>query len=431
MIIDFTIKNYRSIKDEVTLNLHVENPKLHLATHVAYPGNDKIGVLRSVGIYGANASGKSNVLLAFEALRYMAGKSGDLKEEKKIPCYQPYLLSDATKNAPIKFEIEFFNINDNNLRYVYQISFDENSIYEESLDFYPRGSRANIFVRKPNDTWETISFGASYKGGSKRIPFFKNNSYLAKAGENAAAPEMIRTAYKYLRANLVHIGLNDHMELKDFHENEALIKKVSSLLCHLDTGIANIQAKISDVPAVEHSIPEFFPAELKEMLLERSKKTFEFVHKTDQDEIAIFKENMESDGTQKLFEIIPLFIDAFESGAVIIFDELDSSLHPHIAELIIKLFNDPEVNTKNAQLIFSTHNIQLMDSQNLRRDQIWFTEKRNGSTSLYSLDEFDKNKVKSVSPYDIWYYQGRFGALPRVNYEFISTLIKPSNLVDK
>lgn len=431
MIIDFTIQNFRSIKDEAILSLHVENPKQHLATHVTYPGKDKIGVLKSAGIYGANASGKSNVLLAFEALRYMAGKSGDLKEGKKIPCYEPYLLSEITKNSPIKLELEFFNINDNNLRYVYQISFDENSVHEESLDFYPKGSRANIFKRLPNDTWETISFGGSYKGGSKRIPFFKNNSYLAKAGENAAAPNMIRNAYKYIRSSIVHIGLNDHMLIKDFHENEKLINKVSSLLCQLDTGIANIQAKTSDTPTIKDNFPDSFPNELKEILLEQSKRTFEFAHKTDKNEIEIFKQDMESDGTQKLFEIIPLLIEAFANGEVLIIDELDSSLHPHMAELIIKLFNDAEINTRNAQLIFSTHNIQLMDSQNLRRDQIWFTEKRNGSTSLYSLDEFDKNKVKSDSPFYSWYHEGRFGAFPRINYELISTLLKPSELQEE
>lgn len=428
MIIDFTIENFRSIKDEATLSLHVENPKQHLATHVTYPNNDKIGVLKSAGIYGANASGKSNVLLAFEALRYLVGKSGDLKEGKKIPCYEPYLLSETTKNAPTKLELEFFNSKDSNIRYVYQISFDESTIYEESLDFYPKGSRANIFKRLPSDNWETITFGSSYKGGNKRIPFFKNNSYLSKIGENAAAPDMVRTAYKYIRSNIVHIGLNDHMMINDFHDNEKLVNRVSSLLCQFDTGVSKIQAKVSDVPTIEPNFPDTFPKELKEMLLEQSKKTFEFAHKTDNNQIEIFKQSMESDGTLKLFEMIPLLIEAFENGEVLIIDELDSSLHPHIAELIIKLFNDAEVNTKNAQLIFSTHNIQLMDSQNLRRDQIWFTEKRNGSTSLYSLHEFDKNKVKSDSPFYYWYHEGRFGALPRINYELISNLLKSATL---
>lgn len=422
MIIDFTIQNFRSIKDEVTLSLHVENPKQHLANHVTYPAGDKIGVLKSVGIYGANASGKSNVLLGFEALRYIACRSGDLKEGKKIPCYEPYRLSDSTKNAPIKFELEFFNTD--NLRYLYKICFDENSILEESLDFYPKNVPANIFKRTEDDNWETISFGGLYKGGKKRIPLFNNNSYLSKAGENAATPDMVRSVYKYIRSSLTRLGLNDRKMLKNFHENESLVKKASFFLCQVDTGITGIQAKIAET-ADDLSLPDSLPEDLKEKILERSKRSFLFSHETDAGGLEQFKEYDESDGTQKLFSIIPSLIEAFDNGEVLIIDELDSSLHPHIAELIIKLFNDTEVNIKNAQLIFSTHNIQLMDSQNLRRDQIWFTEKKNGSTSLYSLDEFDKNKVKSDSPFYNWYDEGRFGALPRINYEAISNLLKP------
>lgn len=422
MIIDFSIQNFRSIKDEVTLSLHVENPKQHLASHVTYPARDKIGVLRSVGIYGANASGKSNILFAFEALRYIACRSGDLKEGKKIPCYEPYRLSELTRNAPVKFELEFFN--KDNIRYLYQISFDENVILEESLDFYPARQKANIFKRNEGDTWETISFGGLYKGGTKRIPFFNNNSYLSKAGENAGTPDMVRNVYKYIRSSLVHIGLNDRMMLKDFHENVTLVQRVSTFLCQVDTGVTDIKAKIADV-SDDINLPDSISKELKDKILEQRRKTFMFSHKTESGGLEQFKEGDESDGTQKLFSIIPLLIEAFDNGEVLIIDELDSSLHPHIAELIIKLFNDSEINTKNAQLIFSTHNIQLMDSENLRRDQIWFTEKKHNSTSLYSLDEFDKNKVKSDSPFYNWYHEGRFGALPRINYEAIANLLKP------
>lgn len=422
MIIDFSIQNFRSIKDEVTLSLHVENPKQHLASHVTYPARDKIGVLRSVGIYGANASGKSNILFAFEALRYIACRSGDLKEGKKIPCYEPYRLSETTRNAPVKFELEFFN--KDNIRYLYQISFDENVILEESLDFYPTRQKANIFKRSEGDTWETISFGGLYKGGTKRIPFFNNNSYLSKAGENAGTPDMVRNVYKYIRSSLVHIGLNDRVMLKDFHENVTLVQRVSTFLCQVDTGVTDIKAKIADV-SDDINLPDYISKEWKDKFLEQRRKTFMFSHKTESGGLEQFKQGDESDGTQKLFSIIPLLIEAFDNGEVLIIDELDSSLHPHIAELIIKLFNDSEINTKNAQLIFSTHNIQLMDSENLRRDQIWFTEKKHNSTSLYSLDEFDKNKVKSDSPFYNWYHEGRFGALPRINYETIANLLKP------
>ncbi|MEN9867462.1 MAG: hypothetical protein RL748_3052, partial [Pseudomonadota bacterium] len=116
MIIDFTIQNFRSIKDEQLFSMHVETPKQHLAQHVAYPADDKIGVLRSAGIYGANASGKSNVLLALSALQAVACFSGNSREGDPIPWYLPYYLSDQARNDPIRFEIEFFNTD--KLRYV-------------------------------------------------------------------------------------------------------------------------------------------------------------------------------------------------------------------------------------------------------------------------------------------------------------------------
>jgi AAA15 family ATPase/GTPase len=103
-------------------------------------------------------------------------------------------------------------------------------------------------------------------------------------------------------------------------------------------------------------------------------------------------------------------------------DELDNSMHPFMAELIIKLFNDTRINKGNAQLIFSTHNINLMSSELLRRDQIWFTEKHQGMTKFYSLDDYDKKKVKPQSPFNQWYAEGRFGGVPEINYQGIVDL---------
>jgi AAA15 family ATPase/GTPase len=133
---------------------------------------------------------------------------------------------------------------------------------------------------------------------------------------------------------------------------------------------------------------------------------------------------MKSAGTQKLFHLAPLIVNVLSNGGVLIIDELDNSMHPFMADIIIRLFNDPDVNKGNAQLIFSTHNITLMSSERFRRDQIWFTEKINGATSIYSLDDFDKNMVKPQSPFNKWYAEGRFGAVPKIDYLRIVELLK-------
>jgi hypothetical protein len=210
MIVDFTVTNFLSIKDEQTFSLHVPTPGTHLPEHVCYPAQDKIGVLRSAGFYGANASGKSNVLLAFTALQFIIMGSGALKDGEEISCYHPYRLSAASKALPIRFEIEFFVPNaalGKALRYRYCVAFTSDKIVDESLFFYPANQRALVFSRSGEDTWQTITFGSLYKGGKKRVPFFANNAYLSKAGNSADTPAMIRRVYNYFQADFLYLGI--------------------------------------------------------------------------------------------------------------------------------------------------------------------------------------------------------------------------------
>ena len=425
MIVDFTATNFRSIKDEQVFSLYVETAGTHLPENVSYPAGDKIGVLKSVGIYGANASGKSNLLFAFRALQYIVVNSGDLKEGDTI-AYEPYLLSESNQVAPTCFEIEFFvpNIENKSLRYRYIVAFTAQKIVEESLFFYPTTQRAMIFSRTTGDTWETIRFGSLYKGGKKRLPFFENNSYLSKAGNSADAPPMIREVYNYLRGHLVHLRVNQYRGRLNWFEEPQLVKKIARLLSLVDTGISDIS--IQEKPSLDDiKLPNDMPEEFRLRVLQHEKHKFFFLHSMETGENRPFEVEQESDGTRRLFNLAPLLIQTLSEGRVLIMDELESSMHPFMAELIIKLFNDPRVNKRDAQLIFSTHNINLMTPELLRRDQIWFTEKQQGATKLYSLDDFDKKKVKPQSPFNQWYAEGRFGAIPSINYHSIVELFNP------
>lgn len=420
MIVDFTIENFRSFKTEQVFSLYVANPKRHLAGNVAYPADEKVGVLRSAAIYGANASGKSNFLLAFRALHYLVCVTENLKDGQTIPCYEPYLLSSETENAPVRFEVEF--VNTDRLRYRYSITFNKQEILEEVLDFYPSRIKANLFRRRPEDTWESISFGGHYKGGTKRIPFFKNNSYLSKAGNNAGASKMIRSVYDYIWHNF-SLKAERESHFGPVYKDEGILSLASKFLCSVDTGIHGIEARENKSPAkniFSDEVPELF----KNMIAERSRKTFVFAHKKEDGSVAHLKHDDESDGTQRLFAILPFLLSTFQNGSVLIIDEIESSFHPHISELLVRLFNDPEVNVNNAQLIFSTHNISLMSPKEMRRDQIWFVEKEHGQSSLYCLDSFDQNVVKSDSPFNTWYDDGRLGALPSINYGAVSEVLK-------
>lgn len=438
MIVDFTVSNFRSIKDEQTFSFYAENPGVHLAENISYPAGDKIGVLKSAGLYGANASGKSNLLLAFEALRYIIMDSGDLKEGDVIPCYEPYLLSKDTKSSPIRFEVEFFVPNEESsqskpLHFRYCVAFLEHKIVEENLFFYPSSQQAMLFNRGVEDSWQTVTFGSLYKGGKKRLPFFANNAYLSKAGDSADTPQMIRDVYNYFRKELIHIGVNEHKHKLNWLKDDELVKKVAKLLSFVDTGISNIRVQErtdaeDELKFLDGILPDGFPENIKQQFMEDRKYKSLFLHLTDTGDNELFEEKEESAGTRKLFNLAPLIIETLSKGGVLIMDELDNSMHPFMAELIIKLFNDTCINKGNAQLIFSTHNINLMSSELLRRDQIWFTEKQQGATRFYSLDDFDKKKVKPQSPFNQWYAEGRFGAIPAINYQGIVELFNAAGM---
>jgi hypothetical protein len=421
MIVDFTLSNFRSIRKKQTFSFFAESSSNHLADNIAKPGDGKIAIHRTAGVYGANASGKSNLLMAFNALKYIVCSSGDLKDGEKIPCYEPYLLSDSSKNSPVEFEIEFFS--KNNKRYLYSVSFSSKRIISESLDYYPSRSKANIFRREEGDSWEDVSFGGHYTGGKKKFAFFDNNSYISKAGNSADAPELIRSIFNHFRKNILLLGVNQRVSNSSWREDLDIVRTVSSILSKVDTGITDISFKETDISNINFGFPDDMPDSLKKQIIDSETFRPVFSHRGKGDIRVEFTEEMESSGTIKLFNMFPVLINALKNGSTILMDELDNSFHPHIAELIIKLFNDPNINKHNAQLIFSTHNVNLMSPELLRRDQIWLTEKKHGETSFYSLEEFDKKSVKIDSPFSKWYSEGRFDAIPSIDIGAISEQI--------
>jgi len=426
MIVSLVVGNFRSIKERTEFSLVASSSTGHLDEHVYKDESISFGVLRSAGIYGANASGKSNLLMAFEAIKCIATETGRLKDEESIPCYEPYLLSEEMRKSPVSFEIEF--ITKEKIRFNYKVKFNKSRVIEESLDFYPSKYKANLFKRDESDDWESIKFGSHYKGGSKRIAFFKNNSYLSKAGDNASSPDIIKIAYNYIDRSLRHIGLNEKLRLSSFGDRDSVVKKTSDMLCLFDTGISDITYKQNELDKIPFQMSDDAPQEIKDMITEDFGFSYLFSHETESGNGVKMPLRRESEGTQKLFEIIPLIYSAFENGMAVIIDELDSSLHSHIATIIIRLFNDASVNKGGAQLIFTTHNLNLMAPDKMRRDQVWFCEKNNGKTRVYSLDDFDKKKVKSSTPYAAWYDDGRFGAVPDINYDKIKCLLSGENL---
>lgn len=412
MIIDFSVANFRSIQAEQTLSMNAEGGRARLPNNYTPIEDGKLAVLRSAAVFGANASGKTNLLRAIAALKWLVVSSGGRKEGQKILPYEPFRLASSSSDAPIHIEVEF--VVRSGARYQYSVTFRRDVVLSESLFSFGKRQRALMFKRDEGDTWETVKFGATYKGGNRRFPFFPNSTYLSRAGNDASAPPSIREIFKYFR-ELIYVGAGHHVLVPGYLKDPLKMKAVTDLICLADTGVSDVTA-VENENADEIKLPESMPDEVKEIILEQNSTAYRFWVKGESGDLVEFEQDDMSDGTVRLFEILPLVLDALASGSPLLVDEMDAHLHSNLLSLLLSLFHDSEINSKGAQLIFTTHDTNILDSDTLRRDQIWFVSKDHGATNLMGLDEFDKRYVRPDSPFEAFYKDGRLGALPRLSY---------------
>lgn len=251
---------------------------------------------------------------------------------------------------------------------------------------------------------------------------------MSKAGNNAATPKIIRDIFNFFESNMFFLGSTPMLSLlsegsEDFSK---VMESVSKILCYIDTGIKSVSYTQRDFKLPEY-LEKNMPLDIKETIMKENKDKYLFTHVGEDNVEEVFEEQDESDGTRKIFAMMPLLLDAFKERTVFLLDELDNGLHSHIADVIIRLFNDKSINAVGSQLIFTTHNIHLMTPDKMRRDQIWFVEKNEGKSKLFSLDDFDKKKVTTSTPYNTWYDEGRFGGVPGISFSKIKSLILDIN----
>ena len=335
MIIEFSVKNFRSIKNEQLLSFFAENKPKHHAGNISYI--DNIGVLKTCAIYGSNAAGKTNIILAFKALQSLIVDSGDWKDGDAINCYEPYVLSKDNINQPVHFEIEFTI---DNTRYLYQVNFNKNEILFEKLDAYYSVRPSNLFTRNSPNDWKAVKFGERYKDGKKQIAFFSNNTYLSKAGNTPDSPEIVRKIFNYFRKDTVTMLHNQQISISGWQDNENIKSVINTFLKKIDLGINKFTIETKKLPE-NLKLPDDIPEEIKNEILKDLSKEPTFHHETDYGESVNFHISKESMGTTKLFNMLPFLIKVLENGATVFIDEIENSFHPHIAELLVKLFNDP------------------------------------------------------------------------------------------
>jgi len=410
MLINFKVKNFRSIKDEVILDMQATKDKTSKEQAVFEVG--KIALLKSTAIYGPNASGKSNIIKAFSVFYKMILESM-LRSNMNINLPNEYFkLNSETENKPSFFEMKFL-IDDKVFFYGFEI--DKKKICAEWLK-QEKGNKI-LFER----TEQEIKFNKYFKEATatlkkqtaERVLFLSilaaNNGEISKSVVNLIQKMNVISGTQ--RGNTLDFSFSR------FLGNSKVSERMKEFILKADFGVVDIKASQKMISAKQvQNIPDKFKEVLfKEdsKIAERSLKFFHKKYNTNGEEVGnepldFFAE--ESDGTQQMFALSAPFIDTLENGKVLFIDEIDASLHPLLCQYLISLFNSKEKNSKNAQLIFTTHDISLLKEELLRRDQIYFTDKNKiGATELFSLSDISERKGVDFAKR---YLEGRYDALP-------------------
>ena len=424
MLVEFTVNNFKSIKDTI---------KFSMLTSSKDEGNDfqvrNYNLLRSSIIYGANASGKSNFLRAMAFMRdFVLNRYKIIQSTDKIP-YDPFKLSDETEKASNSFEIVFFI---DEIKYRYGFEIDNDVVYSEWLFSDEKGKESKLFFRdretddyvNPNKFKEGYSF---FNKKEERIKVPPNELFIWKCDkeDDAISSKILQWFNQFnMIDGMDHKGYIDYTQ--DMMSDDTFKNHIIKLVKTADIGIDDIKIEENDVPfEILEQMP--LPDALKQELIRnggaKSILLNTFHKKYDNNDNLIgnvmFDLNKEeSKGTRKFFAMSAPILDTLKNGKILIIDELDASLHPILTQHLIQLFHDEEINTQNAQLIFATHDTNLLNRFIFRRDQIWLTEKNKyGATDLYSLSQF-KN-VRKKEDFEKQYIQGKYGAIPYLeNFEF-------------
>lgn len=419
MIKSLSVANFRSIKSLTKLDFSKSNRKKSDLPHYAAIGQMEIAYTSA--LYGANASGKSNLLRAFRGLEYLVISSSKFQAGDRLEPYEPFKLAEDTRQNPVFFELEFFI---DQVRYQYSLSFLVDRIETEKLTYFPMGREAVLFNRVNG---REIQFGEYFKGEKKTIEkiTLPNQLFLSKASENNA--ESVMPIFQFFRNNLrVYPFINQYKEsgLERYYAKRiaeepdaAFARKLNALICALDTGIRSIRAKETDWSSVR------FPDALADSIRRQFQEEFKYEIKTVHDSFDAqlkqsgfveFDIDEESTGTRSLLSIGGIIIDALEKGLVLVIDEFEKNLHPMITAYLIHLFNDAQINKKNAQLIFATHDVTQLNEDMFNRDQVWFSQKNEfGITELIRCSEIKGLRIGN--PLEKWYLSGRLGGTAVIN----------------
>lgn len=397
MLIAFNYKNFKSFKNENRLDMEATALKEHEYNVVKMKN---VNLLTMAAIYGANASGKSNVLQAFEYMKNMILINNDSMEYSQIK--EENIYSFMMNKDPINLEVEILSKDDKIYKYGFESLNDKIKsewMYEKKINkFY------TIFERKENSVLvKSNNKNNRYDNLDDKTLFLSIYSKIDKRNSD------FNNVYQWF-INTDYLDL-ENIKIENFIDNTISTKILSdsnykselqSFISALDLGIEKIRT---------------IPASRNDSSKSKGIVKVELLHRVANNKIKSLPLELESNGTRKMIYLFDYLIYALKNGMTLFIDDLDTKLHPLLTRYIINLFHNKEINISNAQLIYTTHDITNLNKETFRRDEIWFTEKDDdGVSEIYSLSDYkiDNVKIRNDATFNKDYLTGRYGAIPEL-----------------
>ena len=421
MLIEFSVTNFRSIQSRQTLSLAKSklNESKELDQNTFTPSElPGLGLLISAAIYGPNAAGKSNLLLALRTMKDIVVESAtEWQRGDEVPV-SPFRLDPQSAMAPTEFEVIFIA---EGVRYQYGFAATRVQIIEEWLIAYPKVRAQHWFARRWDEKkgdydWE---MGSALQGQKQLWQESTRSNALFLSTAVQLNSQQLQPVYDWFKKTLRTTstagwgGPGFTASLCGEPVNKV---KVLSFLKAADIDIQDVlvEKKVFDA----NDLPDDMPDEIKAMIVKKMKgkevlAELNTVHQDSTGKPIAFDFEEESYGTQKLFSFAGPWLDTLKNGYVLFIDELHDNLHPKLVQFLVELFHSDETNPKNAQLVFTTHETSILNQEVFRRDQVWFCEKSDHrSTTLFPLTDFSPRKGRENL--EMTYLAGRYGALPYV-----------------
>lgn len=416
MLIEFSTANFCSYRERQTLSMvkgKLKDDDKQDTHSFPFPDKAEMALLRSAAIYGANASGKSNLIRALRTMQRVVVESAGWQRGQGLPM-EPYLLSTETIHDPCEFEATFYA---EGIRFQYGFSATSERIMEEWLYAYPSGRAQSWIERSWDEGNQSYEWGRmeALKGQKKLWKDSTRDNALLLSTAVQLNCEQLQPVFDWFGNALKIVGMDGFkpgFSIDSCSQGERK-QEIVNFLRSADLNITDIKVKSKKISV--RDLPEDMPDEMKQSILQRLKedKVFDIqvIHEGENNTPVALPLHRESDGTQKLFAFAGPWLDVLQKGSVLFIDELHDNLHPLIVRMLVGLFHSRQTNPNNAQLVFTTHETSILSQEVFRRDQVWFASQEGvQGTHLTPLSDFRVRK--GVEDIERYYLDGRYGAVP-------------------